>query len=583
MKKHMERWMIKNKRADFKQIAECFGVSEVIARMMVNRGLENEADMQAYLHPGKAQLHPAELLKDAEKAAEILQKKIQNGRYIRIIGDYDVDGVVSTWILLTALRECGAQVDYVIPDRIRDGYGINIEMVEAAVADGVDTILTCDNGIAAVEQTAYAKANGLSVIITDHHDLPSVLPEADALVNPKQPDCTYPEKGLCGAVVAYKLTELLYERCTGSRLDAEKLLPFSAIATVCDVMDLNGENRAIVSLGLKELQRTTHPGLLALIQETKLVQEQLNAYHLGFIIGPCLNASGRLDSAVRGVKLLEADAVTAEGLAKELKELNDRRKDMTAKELEKAIALVDGSEWKDDKVLVVYLPDCHESLAGIIAGRLREKYNRPAIVLTKAQEGVKGSARSIEAYHIFDKLTECTDLLDRFGGHPMAAGLSLQEQNIELLRQKLNEQCGLTDEDLTVKISIDIVLSLSYLSEALIEELELLEPFGKGNEKPVFAERNLKIRKMIPMGRTTRMFRFLVEDSFGTQMEAVYFGDADAMEAELTARFGEQELRRLYQGRGEQASMSVIYYPSINEYMGVRKLQIVIQRYQFPQ
>ncbi len=582
MKNHMERWMIKNKRADFKQLAKQFGVSEVIARMMVNRGLESEADMQTYLRPDREQLHPAELLKDAQKAAVLLQRKIQEGRYIRIIGDYDVDGVVSTWILLTALRECGARVDYVIPDRIRDGYGINMEMVEAAVADGVDTILTCDNGIAAVEQTAYARANGLTVIITDHHDLPPVLPEADALVNPKQPDCTYPEKGLCGAVVAYKLTELLYQRCTGRRTDAEKLLPFAAIATVCDVMDLTGENRAIVSIGLKELRCTTHPGLLALIQETKLVQEQLNAYHLGFVIGPCLNASGRLDSAVRGVKLLEADVATAEGLAKELKELNDRRKDMTAKELEKAIALVDGSEWKDDKVLVVYLPECHESLAGIIAGRLREKYNRPAIVLTKAQEGVKGSARSIEVYHIFDKLSECADLLDRFGGHPMAAGLSLQEQNIEPLRRRLNERCGLTEEDLTVKVSIDIVLSLSYLSEALVQELELLEPFGKGNEKPVFAERNLKIRKMTPIGQTTRMFRFLVEDSYGTQLEAVYFGDADAMEAELIDRFGEQEVRRLYQGRGEQAAMSVIYYPAINEYMGVRKLQIVIQRYQLP-
>lgn len=578
----MEKWMVKNKKADFAGIAQQFKVSEVIARMLVNRGLESLEKMQDYLYPCREQLHKAELLKDAVKAADILCEKIRQGRKIRVIGDYDVDGVVSTWILITALRECGADVDYAIPDRIRDGYGINLTMVEAAVRDEVDTILTCDNGIAAVEQTAYAKEHGLTMLITDHHDLQKVLPEADALVNPKQTDCSYPEKGLCGAAVAYKLTELLYERCQGSRVAAEKLLPFAAIATVCDVMELTGENRVIVSLGLKELRKTTHPGLRALMAENKLEPEKLSVYHLGYILGPCLNATGRLDSAKRGVRLLEADEAAAPEIARELKELNDRRKDMTAKELEKAVALVEGSELKKDRVLVVFLPDCHESLAGIIAGRLREKYNKPTIVLTRGQEGVKGSGRSIEGYHMFEKLSECAELLERFGGHPLAAGLSLPEANIEPLRCRLNAQCGLSDEDLTVKVSIDIVLSLSYLSEELIQELEVLEPFGKGNEKPVFAERNLKIRRMSPMGRTTRMFRFLVEDSFGTQMEAVYFGDADAMEADLIARFGEEEIRRLYQGRGEKATMSVIYYPSINEYMGVKKLQVVIQRYQLP-
>ncbi|MBQ9119077.1 MAG: single-stranded-DNA-specific exonuclease RecJ [Lachnospiraceae bacterium] len=578
----MEKWMVKNKKADFGQIAQQFGVSEVIARMLVNRGLQDFEQMERYLQPTKEQLHPAALLKDAKKAADILCEKIRAGKKIRVIGDYDVDGIVSTWILITALRECGAQVDYAIPDRIRDGYGINLEMVKAAVAEGVDTILTCDNGIAAVEQTAYAKEHGLTMLITDHHDLQKELPTADALVNPKQEDCTYPEEGICGAVVAYKLTELLYECCGKTAANAEKLLPFAALATVCDVMELVGENRAIVSLGLRELRRTKHPGLLALLAENKLESEQLNVYHLGFILGPCLNAAGRLDSAARSVRLLDAGAEEAAQLAQELKELNDRRKDMTARELEKAIELVEHSELKHDRVLVVFLEDCHESLAGIIAGRLKEKYNRPTIVLTGANEGIKGSARSIEGYHMFESLSECAELLERFGGHPLAAGLSLKKENLEPLRRKLNEQCRLTEEDLTVKVSIDIVLSLSYLSEELIQELEILEPFGKGNEKPVFAERNLKICRMTPMGKNTRMFRFLVEDSFGTQMEAVYFGDADEMEAALVQRFGEAEIRRLYQGKGEQAQFSVIYYPSVNEYMGMKKLQIVIQRYQLP-
>lgn len=580
----MEKWMVKNKKADFKAISEAFGVSEVIARLMVNRGLDEIEQMQAYLHPSAAQLHPPELLKDAARAAGILKEKIRAGKKIRIIGDYDVDGVVSTYILMTVLAECGADADYAIPDRVKDGYGINIRMVEAAVNDGVDTILTCDNGIAAVEQTEYAKTQGMTVLITDHHDLHEVLPAADALVNPKQPDCTYPEKGLCGAAVAYKLAALIYQELTGNKAQAEKLLPFTAIATVCDVMELTGENRAIVSLGLDMLRKTSNPGLKALMEVNRIEPERLSAYHLGFILGPCLNATGRLETAVRGVRLLQAETKEeAELLAAELKELNDIRKDMTVKGKEEAARQVENSSLKEDKVLVVFLPECHESLAGIIAGKLRERYNRPSIVLTRAAEGLKGSGRSIEAYPMFEKLTECGEFLEKYGGHPMAAGLSLKEENLAPFRRALNERCGLTDEDMAFKVSIDIVLSLSYLSEAMVEELDILEPFGKGNEKPVFAERNLKIIKITRIGKNAKMLCFLVEDAYRTRMEALYFGDGDVFEQEFLEHYGEQELRQLYQGREGRAVMSVIYYPSVNEYNGNRTLQIVIQRYQFPQ
>ncbi len=580
-----ERWMVKNRSADFASICTKFGVSGVAARLMVNRGLTEEGEIEAYLHPSLSSLHPAALLKDAEKAADILAARLAERKKIRIIGDYDVDGVTAVYILLTALRECSREgadelVSYAIPDRVRDGYGINDRLVEEAIADGVDTILTCDNGIAAPEQTAAAKAHGLTVLITDHHELQEILPDADAIVNPKQPDCTYPYKGLCGAAIAFKLAGLLYQRRFGDERRAEKLLPFAAVATVCDVMELTGENRAIVSLGLAMLRSAENPGIRALMKVNGISPEQLSAYHLGFVLGPCLNATGRLSEAVRGVQLLQADdEEEAERLAQELKSLNDLRKQMTVQGVEESIRQVEEG-MLEDMVLVVFLPECHESLAGIVAGRLRERYNRPTLVITRSEDGLKGSGRSVEGYSMFEKLTECKDLLSRYGGHPMAAGFSLPEENLPVLRRQLNERCGLTEEDLTLKISIDAVLALSGLSEELVNELKLLEPFGRANEKPVFAERGLLVRRMTPIGKQRRMFRFLVEDAYGRQLDAVYFGDAEEMEQELLASFGEEEIRKMYQGRGSSARMSVIYYPTVNEFGGRRTLEIVIQRYQ---
>ncbi len=533
-----EKWMVKNKSADFKAIAGHFGISEVTARLLVNRGLNDFEAMGCYLAPDISQLHDPQGMKDAGKAAGILAEKISEGKKIRIIGDYDVDGVVATYIFMETLLECGADVDYRIPERVRDGYGLNLRLVEEAAADGVDTILTCDNGIAAVEQVDFAKECGMCVVVTDHHELQEQLPKADALVNPKQMDCSYPYKGLCGAAVAYKVAELIYGACGKEKGSAEKFIAFAAIATVCDVMELTGENRTIVSLGLAALRSSTHCGIQALCAANGITGEALDTYRLGFVLGPCINATGRLETAERGVKLLlSKDGQEAQEIAEKLKELNEIRRDMTAKGVQAAVKIVE-EKGEPDRVLVVFLEDCHESLAGIIAGRLRERYNRPAIVLTRTEGGLKGSGRSTGQYSMFEKLTECREMLKQYGGHPMAAGLSLAEENYLPLVSQLNERCGLTEEDLTLKISIDAVLALTGLSFSLVEELNRLEPFGKGNEKPVFAERGLKLHRMTAIGKGRKMFRFLVEDAYGTQMDALYFGDGEVLEEEMIARYG---------------------------------------------
>lgn len=572
-----EKWMVKNKSADFKAIAGHFGISEVTARLLVNRGLNDFEAMGCYLAPDISQLHDPQGMKDAGKAAGILAEKISEGKKIRIIGDYDVDGVVATYIFMETLLECGADVDYRIPERVRDGYGLNLRLVEEAAADGVDTILTCDNGIAAVEQVDFAKECGMCVVVTDHHELQEQLPKADALVNPKQMDCSYPYKGLCGATVAYKVAELFYGACGKEKGSAEKFIAFAAIATVCDVMELTGENRTIVSLGLAALRSSTHCGIQALCAANGITGEALDTYRLGFVLGPCINATGRLETAERGVKLLlSKDGQEAQEIAEKLKELNEIRRDMTAKGVQAAVKIVE-EKGEPDRVLVVFLEDCHESLAGIIAGRLRERYNRPAIVLTRTEGGLKGSGRSTGQYSMFEKLTECREMLKQYGGHPMAAGLSLAEENYLPLVSQLNERCGLTEEDLTLKISIDAVLALTGLSFSLVEELNRLEPFGKGNEKPVFAERGLKLHRMTAIGKGRKMFRFLVEDAYGTQMDALYFGDGEVLEEEMIARYGEDVVRGLYGGVDMGVRMSVVYYPSINEYRDKRTLQIVLQ------
>ena len=584
----MENWVIKNRKADFNIIMQECGVSEVLARCLVNKGFETPEVVNAFLHPQVEKQYDPFLMKDLRKACDILADKITSGKKIRIIGDYDVDGVVSTYILYRTLTRIGADVDYEIPDRMKDGYGINMNMVEAAHYENVDTILTCDNGISALEQVDKAKQYNMTVIITDHHNLfqsdegKVELPKADAVLNPKQSDCAYPFKGLCGAAVAYKLCVAMmgyYEMQDNSDFINE-LLSYTAIATVCDVMDLIDENRIIVKYGLELLKITRNRGLNALMDASGVDKEQLNTFHLGFVIGPCLNASGRLDSAKRGMELLLAQTEEeALRLAGEVRSLNDLRKNMTAENVEKAICLVDESNLKNDKVLVVHIPNCHESIAGIIAGRLREKYNKPAIVLTDAENCIKGSGRSIDPYNMVEELQKCRDLFLKMGGHPMAAGLSIIAENVEKLRTILNNNTTLTEEILIPKISIDILLPLGFITEALINELKQLEPFGKGNEKPLFAEKDLRIRSAFIVGKNVSGLRLRVENKYGKEMDAMYFGDVNGFFHYISDTYGEEEARKLKTGRGVNATISVTYFPKVNDYKGFKSLQLMIQNY----
>ncbi len=587
----MEKWFIKNKKANFKVIADTFGISETLAKLVVNRDIKSNEELEAYLKPSLDHLHGPEKMKDMEKSCNLLMQKIQEGAKIRIVGDYDVDGVMATYILYTGLSKCGANVDFEIPERIKDGYGINISIIDAAIADGVDTILTCDNGIAAIEQVKHAKEQGLTVIITDHHDIPFVeeegertflLPNADAVVNPKQHDCEYPFEGICGGVVAYKLVEHLYKKMGIAKEELTELLEFAAIATVCDVMDLVGENRDIVYFGLQQINKTTNLGLRALIDAAGITGKKIAVYHLGFVIGPCINASGRLESAKLALELfLSKEKNHAELLAKELKELNDDRKEMTLEGVEEAILKIEQEGLLEDKVLVVYLPSCHESLAGIIAGRIKERYHKPAIVLTKAHEGVKGSARSIEAYNMFEELTKCKDILTKFGGHPMAAGLSLREEDIELLRERLNACTTLTEDDLVPKVSIDAVLPLPQISYQLIHELSMLEPYGKGNTKPLFALRNVHVIKASVIGKNKNVLKMTVADDeqVSARFTAMIFQNVDAFEQTVIDKYGEDGLRALYGGYASPVYLDMVFYPDINEYNGVQTIQIMIQNY----
>lgn len=584
----MENWVIKNKKTDFNRIMSECGVSEVLARCLVNRGCEETWEIKNYLYPSLDQLHDPFLMKDMEKACGILKDKIKEGHKIRIIGDYDVDGVVSTYLLYRTLDILGAKVDYDIPDRIKDGYGINIRMVEAARDAGVDTLLTCDNGIVAMDQILAAKKYGMTVIVTDHHSLVELesgeilLPEADAILNPKQTDCGYPFQGLCGAAIALKLSQaLLKDMELPDKEDyLKELLSYTAIATVCDVMELVGENRIIVKHGLELLKSTRNKGLRALMEVSQVHIEQLSAFHLGFVIGPCLNASGRLDTAKRGLELLLAEEDSeASRLAEEVRSLNEVRKNMTSENVEKAVKLIEEGPLRQDKVLVVYLQDCHESIAGIIAGRIRERYHRPTIILTDSEEGIKGSARSIEQYNMIEGLSRQRELLTKVGGHPMAAGMSLTPGNIEPLRIRLNEATELTEEMLIPKVTIDILLPLGFLTEELMNELKLLEPFGKGNEKPLFAEKDLKIKSVFVIGKNASGLRFLLENTYGRQLEAVYFGDVEAFFRYIADTYGEQEAQKLKTGRGSGILLTVTYFPKINEYNGFRSIQLMIQNY----
>ncbi len=561
----MEQWLEIRKSGRFDEIGKKYGIDPVVARIMRNRDVTEDGEIESYLNGTTASMGNPWLLKDAKEGAELLREKIQEKKKIRIIGDYDIDGVMSTYILLQAIRELGGVVDVEIPDRIKDGYGVNEQLVEQAVADGVDTILTCDNGIAAKKELEDAKDAGLTVIITDHHEIPYqeeeqeriyLIPKVDAVIDPKQEECTYPYKGICGAVVAWKLIQVLYETMGRDRQEADKFLEYAAFATVGDVMELRGENRILVKEGLKWLNQTENMGLKALIFRNQLQNREIKAYHIGFVLGPCLNASGRLDTARKALKLLCAENwQEAVSLAEDLTGLNEIRKDMTQKGVEEAVNQIEQSPWKQDKVYVVYLPECHESIAGIIAGRIREKYHRPVFVLTKAAEGVKGSGRSIEAYSMYEELCKCQELLDKFGGHPMAAGLSMQEEHIEEFRQMLNRNSVLEDGDIEPVIRFDAVLQLKDWTEERVLQLEKLEPFGNGNEKPIFAAKNLRAQHIRQVGKEGQMQKMILMDKDGTKCEAISFENHNISEGE--------EFR-------------ILYYPQINSYGGYETIQLVI-------
>ena len=569
----MEKWVMAAKKADFNQIGQKFHIDPVIARLIRNRDVIGDEKIREYLLGTVNELPSPWLMKDMKKAVDILEKKIQQKVKIRIIGDYDIDGVTSTYILLKGLTRIGADVDTYIPDRVADGYGIHEHLIVKAESDGIDTIVTCDNGIAAAAEIQMAKEKGMTVIVTDHHEIPYreengerkvILPPADAILNPKQYDCPYPNKNLCGAVVAFKYITALYERFNIPEKELEDYYELAAIATVGDVMDLQGENRILVKEGLRRLKNTQNKGLQELIRANALEDAKITAYHIGFVLGPCINASGRLDTAVRSLALLNAQTKEeAAKLAGDLTALNQSRKALTEKGKEEAIQLIETTELKNDRVLVVYLPECHESLAGIIAGRIREKYHKPAFVLTKGEKSAKGSGRSIESYSMYEELVKCADLMVQFGGHPMAAGLSIEEENIEKFRRQLNENCTLTEEDLRPKVVIDVPMPVSYITKELVEQISLLEPFGKGNTKPIFAQKGLRVLDSNIIGKNKNVVKLKLLDPQGVTMEGIYFGEAEDFVNFIR----------------ERNSISVTYYPEINRFRGRESLQIIIQNY----
>lgn len=580
-----EKWVVSAKKADFQAIGQHFGIDPVLARIMRNRGLTDLQEMNLYLHGTRTDLNDPHLLKDADLAAQILREKIKEKKRIRIIGDYDIDGIQSTYILYCALRRLGADADFVIPDRILDGYGLNEHLVTRASQDGIDTILTCDNGISAIDQIHLAKSLGMTVVVTDHHEVPFTevdgvrkekVCEADAVVNPKQQACHYPFKKLCGAAVAFKLVQVLYEVFGLEVSEADCFIENAGFATVGDVMDLQGENRILVKLGLEMLNRTTNIGMKALILQNKLTMGAIKSHDIGFRIGPCLNASGRLDTARLSLKLLlcESEAEAAV-LAEEIVELNESRKLLTMHAVEQAKEIAQQEEYVNDRVLVIFLPDCHESLAGIVAGRIREVYYRPTLVVTRSEHGAKGSGRSIESYSMYEELCKCEEYLTQFGGHPMAAGFSLKEADIDAFRRKLNEVCTLTEEELRPKVVIDVPMPISYITERLVNQLGCLEPFGKGNEKPVFADRNLVIERLRICGKEGRVFQMKVRNAAGVSMDAVYFGDVEDLLLPLTEKYGKVVAQDTLAGRCvHEAALHFTYYPEMDHYYETPRIKL---------
>lgn len=584
----MEKWFVAAKKADFDKWAEEFQISPVLARILRNRDLTDEAEIRTFLYGTLADCHSPWLLKDMEKAVELIVQAISDGVSIRVIGDYDVDGICSAYILTKGLQVLGAKVDTAIPHRIHDGYGLNDHLIEVAKEDGIGMIITCDNGIAAAAQIALANSYGIKVIVTDHHEVPFVeendvrrelLPPALAIVNPKQEQCEYPFPNICGGVVAYKLVQALFEYKDLSANVMDELLEFAALATVCDVMELKGENRILVKEGLKRIQNSANIGLKALMEVNSVQPEKLSAYHLGFVIGPCLNATGRLDTAKRALELLQSQTkVDAMSAASELKALNDSRKNLTLQGVQEAVEYVQEHHLENDAVMLIYLPEVHESLAGIIAGRIREKYNHPVFILTKGEEGVKGSGRSIESYHMYEHMTEVKQYFTKFGGHKLAAGLSMHEEDIEVLRKELNEKSGLTEEDFIPKVHIDVPMPLSYADEGLAQELSLLEPFGVGNPKPLFAQKELRFLTGYKMGASGSFARFRVRTPEGQAAQVVFFGDLERFGAFLEEKYGAGSEAALYAGKGD-FSVSVTYQLGLNTYRGKTELQFVMQNF----
>ncbi|MCR4566953.1 MAG: single-stranded-DNA-specific exonuclease RecJ [Pseudobutyrivibrio sp.] len=585
----MSKWILLNKKADFKALAAQLDVDQVTVRLMVNRGLETYEEMEEYLHPTLDNFPDPHLFADMDKACNLLKTAIEAGTKIRVVGDYDVDGIMSTYILTNSIRRVGGDVDYAVPHRMIDGYGINPDMVQQAYDDGIRFIITCDNGIAASDAVDLAKSLGMTFVVTDHHEVPFIeddggkvqqLPKADAVVDPKRDDCQYPFKGICGAQVAWKVAEVLYQLMGIPAGEAECFLQFAAIATVCDVMELKGENRATVYHGMKAIESTTNIGLNALLARTELKGKAINCYHLGFVIGPCLNASGRLDTASRAIELLmETDSAKALTAANELVELNTQRKAMTQNGIDTAIDLIENSGINKDRVLVLYLPDLHESLAGIVAGRIRESYNKPVLVITDAEDGAKGSGRSIPAYNMFEELTAVKDVFTKFGGHPMAAGVSLEKNRIDELRQRLNANCTLTDDDMQEIIKIDCPMPLSYISEGLVDELDLLAPFGTGNSKPLFALKDVGLNRLSYMGKAGQYLRLNLQTENGGNMTGLMFRGVEEFEKNIIEKYDEETWQNLFSGKADGTVIDIIYEPSINEYRGTRSLQVIIENF----
>lgn len=569
-----EKWVIAAKRADFQAIGEKFSIDPLIARLIRNRDIVGDIEIEKYLHGTLKELHDPMLMKDMALAVAILQQKLREHKRIRVIGDYDIDGIMSTYILTRGLELLGGSVDAVLPHRIQDGYGLNDELISHAHEAGVDTILTCDNGIAAFSQIAYADRLGMTVIVTDHHEVPYEeaengriyqLPPAAAVVDPKQPDCAYPFSGICGAVVAFKLMQALFAaEGLDQQLVITEFLEMAAFATVGDVMELVDENRILVKYGLEAIRHSENPGIRALIEACMLGDKKLTAYHIGFILGPCLNATGRLDTAQRALSLLQCrDREEAMQIAMDLRHLNESRKELTQRGVEEAQRLIGQQGLAERRVLILYLPDCHESLAGIIAGRIREAYGKPVFVLTDAEDGVKGSGRSIESYSMYEEMSRCKDLFTKYGGHKMAAGLSMPKENVQAFMDRMEAGCSLTADDLVEKVTIDATMPFSYVNQRLVEQLSLLEPFGVGNKKPLFAQKNLSLLHSRLLGKSQKAGKYTVLDENGCRYELLYFGD-------------QKQLQAYWQ---EKQRLSVTYYPELNSFRGKSEIQLIMQGY----